>query len=316
MKIAAQFLFLCFSCCAQPYPVTTQGGAPASASASASAVVPQEMLSHWRQATVALGVVIKDGNNAKFVTTGSAVIVALDSRHGCLLTAKHMVVNLDTGAVTPNLWVRFASLSGGEENPIPLTLFDQQGRNVWKTSSDGGDLAVIPLPQEAWSRKRVEAVSIADFADPKNDVFQGANVIVLGYPQIIGEAFLSSPIARGGIIAWVNPKDPGGEPFLVDANLYNGNSGGPVFRVRNGLDRFGNVNLGGGLALLGIVSKGPLQNAPVISADGYVYHENAATGGKHKEVAVVANVGGIGIIEPASRARKLIEEAFANPPSH
>jgi hypothetical protein len=270
------------------------------------------MLDHWRRVTVALGIVVQDGGATKFVTEGSAVIVAVDSHHACLLTAKHMVVNPDTGSLTRSLWVRFPSADGDTETPIRLALFDPEGRNIWKTSSDGGDLAVIPMPPEAWTRKRIDGVLIGDFADPKEDVFQGANVLALGYPQIIGENFLTSPIARGGIVAWVNPRNPGDEPFLVDANLYNGNSGGPVFRVRNGFDKFGNMILGGGLALIGIVSKGPLQNAPVISEDGIVYHKNPITGAQNQEVAIVKNVGGIGIIEPASRARKLIEEVFAS----
>jgi hypothetical protein len=211
--------------------------------------------------------------------------------------------------------MRFPAFDGEAENPIALTLVDPLGKNVWVTSADAGDLAILPLPQEAWTHANVHGVSINDFANPATDVFQGATVVVLGYPQVIGEAYLVSPIARNGIIAWVDPTQPADKPFLVDANLYNGNSGGPVFRVRNGMDRYGNINLGGGLALVGIVSRGPLQAAPVVSADGTVYHQNPITGAQSPEAAVVANVGGIGIIEPASHARKLIEDTFAKLPA-
>jgi hypothetical protein len=272
------------------------------------------MLDHWKRATIALGVVVQEGNSSKFVTVGSGVIVALDAHRAALLTTKHMVINPDTGRMTPFLWMRFPSVDGENEAPVALTLFDPQSHNVWKTTSDGGDLALIPMPIQAWTRQRIDAVSVSDFANPENDIFQGAAVLVLGYPQIVGESYLVSPIARGGIIAWVDPKNPASEPFLVDANLYNGNSGGPVFRVRNGFDRYGNFNLGGGLVLLGIVSKGPLQNAPVVSADGFVYHQNPITGAQNQEMAIVANVGGIGIIEPVSRARKLIEEVYHSLP--
>jgi len=274
----------------------TTNPVPSSITPGAQKPAP-DMLDHWRRATISLGQVIQDGQISRFVTQGSGVLVALDAHRACVLTAKHMVVNPSTGLATSRLWMRFPAFDGESENPIELTLYDPQGRNVWVTSAEAGDLAILPLPQQAWTRSNLHGVGIKDFADPVTDVFQGAAVVVLGYPQIVGEAYLSSPIARNGIIAWVDPTHPADNPFLVDANLYNGNSGGPVFRVRNGMDRYGNINLGGGLALVGIVSQGLLQNAPIVSADGIVYHQNPITGTQNQEVAIVANVGGIGIIE-------------------
>jgi hypothetical protein len=274
-----------------------------------------DLIDHWRRATIALGIVAKIGNVSKFAATGSAVIVALDEQYGCLLTAKHMVFDEPTGKNIPLLWMRLPSTAGKDEEPIALTLLDRQGRNLWKASPEGGDLVVIPLPWAELKGRNEDAVEISDFANPQNDVFEGANVIVLGYPQIAEEKYLSSPISRGGIVAWADPNDPSGTPFLVDANLYNGNSGGPVFLVRNGTDRYGNFSLGGGLAFLGIVSKAPLQPAPVVSAGGTVYRQNPISRVLNPEFAMVANVGGIGIIEPAARARKLIGSAFKNLPA-
>src|ERR1019366_7635480 len=94
---------------------------------------PVEMLDHWRRATIALGIVVQDGNTSKFVTLGSAIIVALDSHRAALLTAKHIVINPDTGRMTPALWMKFPSVDGEDEAPIMLTLFDVQGHNVWRT---------------------------------------------------------------------------------------------------------------------------------------------------------------------------------------
>jgi hypothetical protein len=301
-----------FSCCSfgQVVPV-----APLVPATTAVPQKPQEMLDHWRRATISLGQVVQEGTTTRFATQGSGVVVALDAHRGCILTAKHMIVDPQTGIPQAHLWMRFPAFDGENETPIELTLTDKQGRTAWVTSADAGDLAIIAIPQQAWVHSNLHGVSINDFANPETDVFQGATVVVLGYPQIVGEEYLGSPIARNGIIAWVDPAHSADSPFLVDANLYNGNSGGPVFRVRNGMDRYGNINFGGGLSLVGIVSKGPLQNAPVVSADGYVYHQNPITGAQNQEVAIVANVGGIGIIEPASRARKLIEDTFAHSPS-
>lgn len=297
-----------------PPPAPPPPAPPASTAPTVPAPPKTDMLDHWRRATISLGQVVQDGLVSRFITQGSGVIVALDARRGCILTAKHMLVNPSTGLATTHLWMRFPALDGEDEQPIELTLFDPVGRNVWVTSADAGDLAIIPLPQQVGARNNLHAVFVSDFANPEQDIFQGATVVVLGYPQIVGESYLVSPVARNGIIAWVDPKQPVDKPFLVDANLYNGNSGGPVFRIRNGMDRYGNLNLGAGIAFVGIVSEGPLQQAPVVSADGIVYHQNPITGIQNQEVAIVANVGGIGIIEPASRARKLIEDTFAKLP--
>jgi hypothetical protein len=276
---------------------------------------PEELLDHWRRATIALGIMIEDPNDSKapknFRTWGSGVIVAFDEtgRRAGLLTAKHMVQDADTGQLVKELWMRFPSVEGEEEAPIQLLLFDDQGRPVWRTSPASGDLALIPMPQVAWAHKGLHGLSIKDFASPEDDLFQGASVLVLGYPAVVGEDFLSAPIARGGMVAWVNPKNPADEPFLVDANLFSGNSGGPVFRVRNGLDKFGTLRLGGvGYAFLGIVSKGPKQTAHVEAAGGNVYQEDPITKALNPETVTVKNIGGIGIIEPASRARNLIQE--------
>ena len=48
---------------------------------------------------------------------------------------------------------------------------------------------------------------MAEFARSTGD---GASVIALGYPGIVGNEYLARAISRGGIIAWLNPRDPRG----------------------------------------------------------------------------------------------------------
>src|ERR1019366_3596896 len=153
-------------------------------------------------------------------------------------------------------------------------------------------------------------------------VFQGAQVMVLGYPQVFNNPdrtnpYSTSPVARAGVIAWTDPADSLGKPFLVDANLYGGNSGGPVFRVKSGFDKFGSFNVGGPrLEFIGIVSDGPITAAPVITSSGIVTRPNPLTGLPENEVAAVPYVGGIGVIEPASKALELLKIVFpATPPA-
>ena len=196
---------------------------------------------------------------------------------------------------------------------VKVTLIvDKQ--NVWRSLPDDSDLAVIPFgaisDADHPKLSDVHAVSINDFASTDDDVFQGASILVLGYPAAIEEARLSFPLARSGIISWTNPSDRLGEPFLIDANVLPGNSGGPVFHMRSGLTRFGNLNLGGGLALIGIVSQGSQEQIkfPVPPNPQNMLQINPQA---FTEVDL-AGLGAIGVIEPVSKARKLVQQ-FCGP---
>jgi hypothetical protein len=199
-----------------------------------------EMLEHWRRATVSLGRIISDGGRQIYTTLGSAVFVAVDDHHGCILTARHMV---DDPTQNPpwkptEIQLRLAR-SAASPDPdlgvkVPLIVNNEV---VWK-GLPGSDLAVLPAPDLS-KYSDLHAVIVNDFGASEEDVFQGAPVVVLGYPGVIGETPLSFPIARSGIIAWTDPSDRLGRPFLVDANVMPGNSGGPVFHLRTGLNRFG-----------------------------------------------------------------------------
>ncbi|MHB1701584.1 MAG: trypsin-like serine peptidase [Acidobacteriaceae bacterium] len=274
-----------------------------------------ELLEHWRKATVSLGQVLDLAGIQHYVTIGSAVIVATDAHHACILTARHVVYNPENGYFPSVLYLRFPKETPGVDTDlgiaVPLTV---NGRNIWQSPADGSDLAVIPLPDLS-GRKDVHAVGIQDFGRD-GDIFQGATVIVLGYPAILGPDFQTTPIARGGIIAWTDPDNRLGQPFLIDANVFNGNSGGPVFRVRNGFDQYGNMNIGGGLSFIGIVSKDAIEEAPVHVGTQSIGQLDPKTHQPIPFEAKVQNIGGIGIVEPASKARMLVEQFLGvSPPA-
>jgi len=99
-------------------------------------------------------------------------------------------------------------------------------------------------------------------------------------------------------------------PFLVDSNLYPGNSGGPVIKVPIGLNRYGELSFSRKITLLGIVSQGPYQNA-VVSTEGHPLPFIDPT--THRPAAITAKViavGGIALIEPVSEVRKLLDQVF------
>jgi hypothetical protein len=280
-------------------------------------VLPQDMLDHWRRATVSLGQVIEDGGVKRFVTLGSGVIVAVDAYRGCLLTAKHMVFNPDEGYLPTQLYMRLPKSEPSSETDFGVVLpLIVNGRNVWNTTSTPSDLAVVPLPDLS-KYKTLHAVFLKDFGTA-DDIYQGASVLILGYPGILGEAYQTSPIIRGGVVAWTDPDDPTLKPFLVDANIFGGNSGGPVFHQRSGFDRHGGMVLGGGIAFVGIVSQDAKEFSDVIVTDNATFASklnlpNKLSGKPDEVKAVVKNIGGIGVVETAARARQLVEDVFKIP---
>lgn len=270
---------------------------------------------HLRRSTVSVGRVTEVNGKQTFNTIGSAVIVATDSQHACLLTAKHVFYQPAIGYVPDQLWIRVAKDQPFAANdfgvPLPLIV---GGKAVWRGADDGSDLAVAPLP-DLRKYPNLHGIGLQEFGTD-DDLYQGASVIILGYPALLGEAFLATPIARSGIIAWTDP-DGLDKPFLVDANVFEGNSGGPVFHSRSGMMRYGGMALGGGIAFIGIVSQDAKEYAQVIGAgaQGPFIGTSPDPSGKPSPIfAEVKNIGGIGVIEPASKAKRLVLQVLPAPP--
>jgi hypothetical protein len=60
---------------------------------SASAQNNHDGLEHWRRSTVAIGEVL-DG---RFVTIGSGLLITVDGKTACILTAKHVFLDQSKG---------------------------------------------------------------------------------------------------------------------------------------------------------------------------------------------------------------------------
>ena len=270
-----------------------------------------DALAHWRRATLAIGQTgpNPEGKGATFLTFGSAVLIAKDDKHVCLLTAKHLLYDPIKQSFPDFIYVRLPKDADGDEDLGVRLQITDGGHAIWKSLDDGSDLAVIDAPDLSryWN---VNAVSLKDFGDEK-DVYQGGQVLVFGYPGILGQAFLNTPLARTGIVSWIDPVKGLDVPFLIDANIFGGNSGGPVFHIRNGIQKDGSLAIGGGYTFIGIVVRDAQEFAPIISD-----YEQGKTGERQEgnlkgftNFAIVENIGGIGIIEPATKAKELAEKS-------
>src|ERR1700690_1858413 len=172
-----------------------------------------DLLHHPRRSTVSIGLRISEHDKVRFVTKGPAVIVAWVPFHACLLTAKHVFFNPEQGYTPTMLYVRIPQSEPRSEDdlgiPLPLVV---NGQTLWHGANDA-DLAVISGPDLS-IYSDMHGISLSDFGD-ENDIYQGASVVVFGYPELLGPDYQTTPIARGGIVAWTNPNGRLDHVFLV-----------------------------------------------------------------------------------------------------
>ncbi|TAJ07999.1 MAG: serine protease [Nitrospirae bacterium] len=277
----------------------------------------------WRDATVAIGhvhsfpVTGRGGQPSRrnfFVVIGTGVMFWLKNdptRTPWLVTAKHVFLDQAEGWAPSHLQIRFSWLDAqpvDEHLGVRITL-KQRGRRRWLAHPDPAvDLACLPLaiPPEQAGRTRVPTVTMDDFAAAK-DIYEGAPVVVLGYPGAVGPHFWTRAIVRQGIISWVSPTQPQSTPFLIDSNVFPGNSGGPVFKLPAGTDRHGHFAAGGKVALLGIVTQARIQKLPLTVGGKEL--EVQLKGKKRPETPFVPSFIGLGVIEPAFRVKQLLSAA-------
>jgi Trypsin-like peptidase domain len=284
--------------------------------ATGQGTAPPAWLDYWREATVAVGVVkkakvVSQGKPSLrdiFGVVGTGVIVGAHGQLPLLLTAKHVLYDPKENWDPETIRIRFAWF---DDRPVEDYLgveipLKKDGKRVW-VGHPTADLAVISLAvtaQEA-GRDTVKHVPVEYFAS-SDDIYEGAPVVVLGYPGAIGDGFWTRAVVRGGVVAWVSPHSPAGDHLLVDSLLFPANSGGPVFRVPSGTDRQGTGPVGSRGAFLGIVARGPQGGMPLSAGDRKIAIEGPAG----RTAVVAAQRVGVGVIEPAARVRELIDSVL------
>jgi len=261
----------------------------------------------WRNATVAFGEVKHDALLGDyFSAVGTGVIVRAGEHKGYIVTAKHMFCDPEKRWYPRKLNIRFS----WEDRKsiytfvgITILVRDDAGAPLWTAPDDDSDIAALPITPEGLNallpaddrKQNIEVIGTEDF---DGDLYEGEQVFIFGYPAVAGNDYLARMIVRQGIVAWTNPNDTTVNTFLVDANLYPGNSGGPVIMFPFGLKKDGGINiLGGKPALLGIVSQGAAQDI------------QATVSGPRGPIAMhapVVGIGAVGVIEPASKIAKLL----------
>lgn len=274
-----------------------------------------------KDATVAIGtlrtarVKTPKGEEEKriFAVVGTGVVmIAPGQKEGLpwLVTARHVFYDPAKNWDPDFVQIRF---NWFDQKPVDEYLgitikLKQNNKHLWLPHRDASvDLVALPLVisiKDA-GRPSVDPIPIQTYATA-TDLYEGASILAFGYPGAVGPAYWTRAVLRTGIIAWISPEKPLSTTFLIDSLVFPGNSGGPVFKVPTGVDQYGNLNVGGKIAFLGIISQGRKEANPLYAGDKAIEMQ-----GPKGTVAVVSEQWvGIGVVEPAERVKELLTDAY------
>ena len=215
--------------------------------------------------TVRIEVEKIDANGAPLIDVSTGFIVTYEwapgKRGDFLVTSKHGIKDAISGRFFFTRAIN-GQPSLGETYNIVVEDFEKK----WFMPSDPKvDVAVMPLAwilrefdKKGWKmyyRSISENMSLGPRNDQDLDAIE--EVIFMGYPSGIFDTKNFIPVARRGVTATPLNVDYGGLPqFLIDASVFPGSSGSPVFIVNTGSysDRKGNLKIGNRVIFLGMIS--------------------------------------------------------------
>lgn len=277
----------------------------------------------WRAATVALGQIFQGevkepGKKASkrrfFIVVGTGVLFGFHNdppNMAWLVTAKHVLWEPSGDWDPAYLNLRF---SWFDERPVDeyhgiRVNLKSGARHRWIAHPDENvDLACLPLTLQKteFEGKTLPRIRFADIGTTQ-DLYQGAPVIFLGYPDAFTPDHGARALLRQGIVSWVSPTQPETKLFWVDGQVFPGNSGGPVFQAPSSSGLSGRLNRKGSVSFLGIVTQARIHQLPLLSSG----KEIELRFGKKKpsEPLFSQNYIGLGLVEPAVRVKQLLMAA-------
>lgn len=212
-----------------------------------------------------------------------------------LVTNKHV---LDDPSTETRLSFHLKDNKGrpllGEVFNINVTKFQ---KGYYSSDSDDVDLALINVSELVDLAKRntgkdvncrnIPFEMISDYKEI--DLAPNQRILFVGYPNNRYDHKNYLPILRGGIIASIPKVDFEGKPqVLVDAQVFQGSSGSPVFAV-----------LGGTWKFIGVIFQAMVRNQEVQIIDT-------------AQQVVTQEMLGIGMIIKSTEVKKLIYKAKAD----
>ncbi|HNR17144.1 MAG TPA: serine protease [Chitinophagaceae bacterium] len=156
-----------------------------------------------------------------------------------LLTCEHVIAIKDstTGKTVRSvktLYVNF-NLYNDSIITVPLKLVYSDESNDFALLEYS--FAGLPTPKDSLHRINLLIMPFDNF-DNTQDLKEGEPLLYIGYPMSFGVGLKSYPVSRRGIVAQ-NIKES--STFLIDGFVQGGNSGSPVFRIKQSVYKFSGI---------------------------------------------------------------------------
>ena len=175
---------------------------------------------NWLKSIVSIEIV---DDSLRGIPIGTGFIITTTNKHLALITAKHVIID-DSGKVIKNLAYRL-NKNDSTSILIPDFLIPKEYAGEGWFLSEHADVAcrfVIIL-----DNSDTKSISI-NFILRENELKTTTPILVPGFPLGLRSEKFSNPIVRHGIVARCEENR-----IILDAFIFPGNSGGPVFYVPN-----------------------------------------------------------------------------------
>ncbi len=197
---------------------------------------------------------------------GTGFVYRVDVEGGSALflaTNRHLVKDFT------NMTIKFVADDGTSNAKlgeyVAVEINDLQASGWVGHPNNDVDVAIVPIAHAIEALQRNGKPAFFKSLTPEivfeigvtPDLSPLEEITFVGYPEGLFDETNHLPIVRRGMTATPIEVDFNGLPsFIIDAGVYQGSSGSPVFILNQGwvIDRLGNATLGNRAILLGIVA--------------------------------------------------------------
>lgn len=255
----------------------------------------------FMNAVIAIGIELQDGCKCWI---GTGFIVGRKEKNNPNLSTYYIITNKHVVANQQRILVRFNSLGEVITKDYSIDLYDA---NQWPTFSvhPNNDTDVVALqivPQtlindmSIWGSFDLSEHSLTLEQMETTGVREGSLVYALGFPMGLVDS-IKAPICRLGCISRIADAfllKNGTPVFLVDAQTFPGNSGGPIISRPEHMSIFGTPT-NSNSNLIGILS-------------GYLSYEDKLISQQTGKIRMIQSENsGLTIVHPVDRIKEVVE---------
>lgn len=152
-----------------------------------------------------------------------------------LVTANHVLNIMDSPENLKEVFLKFDTLSGENARYFRMPLYNDKKEAIFCTPLETRDVAVIQIDRTKLQKEGVDFIEVFSDSSLLQDQYEdkglanGDDVFFLGFPLGLRGEIKNYAICRGGIIARMDNETLEKNIIYLDAPVFPGNSGGPVF---------------------------------------------------------------------------------------